>query len=90
MEKSFTDAVLDAKKDNIKRKEEDKKLEKYELEIQAWLEFSPKTLSQLKKFYDSMISIYLGGKGMQTVMSKYKDPFVRHRIDMNYKVNYPK
>jgi len=67
-----------------------KKLEKYDLEIQLWLESPPETLSQLKKFHDSMIIIHLGGVGLRTVLSKKRDLEIRTRVYANYKVNHPK
>lgn len=68
------------------------KEEKYDFEIQAWLCHPPETLSRLKKFYKSIISIHLGGKGLQTLFSKYRneDSSVNTRIYANYEINYPK
>lgn len=74
------------------RKERDKRLNK---EITAWLYAEPNdTLSRLSKFYDSIISIHLGGEG---IMEKHQSlinkdaPLEKVRYNWkHYKLNYPK
>lgn len=73
---------------------EDKKLKKFDFEIQVWLGCPPRTLSRLRKFYDSMVSIHLGGEGL---MGQYHNKRLKGvsteelNVDYkNYKINYPK
>ena len=66
------------------------RLEKLNMEIQSWLEFEPNTLFRLRKFYESIISIHLGGEGLQTLMSKAETPQDAKLIYAMYEINYPK
>ena len=68
-------------------------MKKLACEIRSWLEHPPETLSWFKKFYDSIISIWLGGEGLKGsfhkklengVSDKQLKEFVRI-----YKTNYP-
>lgn len=67
--------------------------EKFDFEIQAWLEVPPTTLSRLKKFYDSIISIHLGGEGIMGQNYKEREKGTPYKeikkLYQNYKVNYP-
>lgn len=65
------------------------KKEKYDYEIQRWLESPPKTMSRLKKFYESMVSIHLGGKGLHDKIKEAKNPVEARSIYKNYEINYP-
>ena len=80
------------------RKEIGKKLE---LEISEWIQSGPNDkLSRLKRFYDSIISIYLGGEGImerhRSLMNKLSNNLdsktIQQEIKENwqkYKLNYP-
>ena len=68
-------------------------LKKLDFEIQSWLEAPPKTLSRLRKFYDSIVSIQLGGEGLmgQNYNERLKDTSFKEikKLYQNYKINYP-
>lgn len=64
-------------------------IDKYNTEIQSWLITPPKTLSRLKKFYESIVSIHLGGEGLHTLVHKAKTPEDAKLIYIMYKINYP-
>jgi len=68
--------------------------EKMSFEIQSWLESPPKTLSRLRKFYESIISIHLGGEG---IMCQHHNEVLKgtsikelKKLYQDYKINYPK
>ena len=67
--------------------------EKLAYEIQLWLESPPKTLSRLRKFYDSIVSIHLGGEGIMGQHRNGRDKGLSYKelktLYKNYKVNYP-
>jgi len=69
-------------------------IKKLGYEIQCWLESEPETLSRLKKFYNSIISIWLGGEGIMGIHHKEVLKGMTHKelkvIWRNYKVNYPR
>lgn len=78
------------------KKEEEKKeiYKKLESEITEWIYASPNdTLSRLRKFYNSIISIHLGGEG---IMGRHRS-LINNNASIqevktswkNYKVNYP-
>lgn len=69
------------------------KLEKYDCEIQCWLYGGVKTPSRFKKFYESMISIHLGGVGLMEQHynevlkgASFKELKTKYQ---NYKINHP-
>lgn len=73
------------------RKEICKKLE---CEISEWIYASPNdTLSRLRKFYDSIISIHLGGEGIMGKHRSLMNNGASHQEVKaswrNYKENYP-
>ncbi len=90
--KMFTLAEINIKEINKKNKNE--RCEKLTFEVSAWIDAGPnETLSRLRKFYNSIISIQLGGEGVMgghhSLMNKrasYQEikEFWRH-----YKLNYP-
>lgn len=73
---------------------EKERCKKLDLEISAWINASPNdTLSRLRKFYNSIISIHLGGEGImerhRSLMNSgalYQEVKTNWR---NYKLNYP-
>lgn len=78
----------------ITEEEKKRRCEKLDEEIIAWIySGSCNTLSRLKKFYNSIISIHLGGEGIMerhnlilnndASIQKVKDNW------RNYKLNYP-
>ena len=69
--------------------ESDKRLEKYNKEIQMWLENPPETLSRLKRFYESIVSIHLGGEGLQTLIFKTETIQDAKLTVAMYEINYP-
>jgi len=80
------------------RKEIGKRLE---LEISEWIQSGPNdTLSRLRKFYNSIISIHLGGDGImerhRALMNRLSEDWDNETIPQeikaswrDYKVNYP-
>lgn len=70
-----------------------KVLKKLNFEIQSWLEVPPKTLSRLRKFYDSIVSIQLGGEGLmgQNYNERLRGTPYKEikKLYQNYKINYP-
>ena len=65
-------------------------IDKYNKEIQSWLGSPPKTLKRYKLFYESIVSIHLGGEGIQTLISNAKTPEDAKLTFAMYKINYPK
>ena len=68
-------------------------LKKLNYEIQVWLESPPKTLSRLRKFYDSIVSIHLGGEGLMGSFKNLREKGASYKelkaLVRNYKYNYP-
>ncbi len=68
-------------------------LKKLNFEIQSWLGSPPESLSRYKKFYESIISIHLGGEGIMGQHYKEKNKGTSYKelksIYENYKINYP-
>jgi len=65
------------------------RLEKYNIEIQSWLGNPPKSLSRLRKFYESIVSIHLGGEGLQSLINKSKTIEDGKLTFAMYEINYP-
>ena len=93
--KIFTLAEINIKKvneeDKDRRKERCKKLE---YEISVWIDSGPnKTLSRLRKFYDSIMSINVGGEGIMGKHRLLRDSGASlqelKKSWRNYKYNYP-
>lgn len=77
--------------DEKERKERNKKLES---EISEWIYAEPNdTLSRLRKFYNSIISIHLGGEGIMNRHRSLMNNGAPHKEIKdnwkNYKINYP-
>lgn len=76
-----------------KKIKREKELKKLSYEIQLWLESPPKTLSRLRKFFDSIVSIHLGGEGLMGLFHKEREKGTPNKdlkaLVRNYKVNYP-
>lgn len=78
----------------LTEKEKKERFKKLDLEIGEWINAIPNdTLSRLRRFYDSIISIHLGGDGImgrhRSLMNKgasYQEVKANWR---NYKLNYP-
>ncbi len=69
------------------------KISKYDSEIQSWLGAPPKILSRYRKFYDSIVSIHLGGEGLMTLFHKGimegTDTKKLKSLYRNYTINHP-
>ena len=65
------------------------RFEKLITEIQAWIEYEPETLKRYKLFYESIVSISLGGEGLQTLINNTKTPQDAKLTLAMYKLNYP-
>ena len=65
-------------------------IDDFNYEMQCWIEAKPETLSRLKKFYESMVSIHLGGKGLMRMFNEGNTFEERRKIFRDYTINYPK
>ena len=68
---------------------DENELKKYNTEIQIWINSQPETLYRLKKFYDSIVSIHLGGEGLMEKLSKTEGYKEKKKVYKDYKINYP-
>lgn len=78
----------------ITEKERKKRCKKLEFEISEWLYTEPNdTLTRLRKFYNSIISIHLGGEGIMNKHRSLMNNNASHKEVKdnwkNYKINYP-
>lgn len=82
----------------ISEEERKERCKKLTSEISAWISSGPNdTLSRLRKFYNSIISIHLGGEGIMERHYSLMERFSHDEVEgkevnasfRNYKVNYP-